>query len=493
MDVGFSIHLQKSAQWLVLGIVSSIPIVFGAVHPLFIGFYTFLMLVGLGGWLLLNLPECSAGDWSIWSLAPFFLVFYLVVQSIPLPPEIVEILSPHRLERVSMVNLLAGTDQKNITLSENGIAGLYRATFLLALLFYYHSVRTLLRIKKTFLTSLVLCIVAIGVLEALYGLVQFVSPQIGILWLSVKGRAAHGTIIYKNQYASLLNMIWPLALSSCVSFFLTNRKKSGARRSRREAQSVSRPLADTKLQAVLYLFAAGAMWLAVLFSLSRGGILAMVFVVLLLTLMLPFSTKKKLVGLSCFLLFVCSYGTMLGLDTVVSRFNSIGNSGAIRFDIYVSSLPMLVDHWLTGIGLGAYTLLSPVYLKGFPENLHFDRVHNEYLELLIELGVPVASLLFVWIFAGLAKILRAIMVQTRAASIDYTSALIGMSAFCGLVGFLIHGVVDFGWRLPANLVYATTLLAIIKSCFDDASGIGRVRKIVPTKKMKKIEAPSVPR
>lgn len=404
-------------------------------------------------------------------LLPLCVLLYIFAQSIPLPLDLVEILSPHRADRVNMVNLLAGMHQKNITLGEDGIAGMYRALFLLSLIFYYYSVRRLLQINKMFLTSLVLCVVAVGVFEALYGLIQFVSPQIGILWLSMTGRAAQGTIIYKNQYASLLNMIWPLAVAGGVCFFAAVRKKPGTKKRKNSMKTAMNTLAETKARAVLYLFAAGVMWLAVLFSLSRGGILAMVLVAFILTLTFPFSTRKKLIFLSAFLLFVCSYGAMLGLDTIVSRFNSMGRSGTVRFDIYISSLPMLVDHWLTGIGMGAYTLLSPVYLKGFPENIHFDRVHNEYLELLIELGIPMALLLFTWIFAGMSMILKRIVTHTRISSLDQTSVLIGTSAFCGLVGFLAHGVVDFGWRLPANLLYATTLLAITVSCFEDAPAL----------------------
>ena len=60
----------------------------------------------------------------------------------------------------------------------------------------------------------------------------------------------------------------------------------------------------------------------------------------------------------------------MGLDTIVSRFDTIGASKGQGWIFISHSLPMMVDHWLTGIGLGSYTLLSPVYLKGFPENLH---------------------------------------------------------------------------------------------------------------------------
>ncbi|BHH85117.1 hypothetical protein LA52FAK_34060 [Desulforhopalus sp. 52FAK] len=393
------------------------------------------------------------------------LISYIVFQAIPLPLDIVEIVSPYRAERMRMVNLLAATAEQYIPLSETGITGLYRGTFFLGILLYYYCLKRVLLADRLFLRTLVICIVFVGFVEALYGLVQFISPQIGILWLAVKGRAAHGTIIYKNQYASFMNMIWPLAVSCGAVFLVAARDKSVSRKRKVDNLTSSLIFAKNKMHAIFLIFAAGAMWLAVLFSLSRGGILAMVFVALTLTLMLPFSSRKKLVGLSGFILFVCSYGVMLGLDTVISRFNSMGSSGAIRFDIYLSSLPMLMEHWLTGIGMGAYTLLSPVYLKGFPESIHFDRVHNEYLELLIELGIPITLALFGWLTVGCTLVLKKLFAG-KAVGIDPSKIVIGIGAFCGLSGFLVHGVVDFGWRLPANLVYATTLLAIVVTCVE---------------------------
>ena len=79
----------------------------------------------------------------------------------------------------------------------------------------------------------------------------------------------------------------------------------------------------TNLQAPLMIFAAGTMILAILFSLSRGGILAMVLVALLLLVLLPFSKIGKLGCLALFAGLITGYGALLGLDTIVSRFDSL--------------------------------------------------------------------------------------------------------------------------------------------------------------------------
>ncbi len=451
---------QRSVSCLIYTIVLTIPLLFGAVHPIVLGCYVALILVGCGGWLLLNQNRQGLSLPSFWLGVPLLLVIFIILQSIPFPLEWLEVLSPHRAERVRMVNELAGTQQQFIAISDNGIVGFYRSFFLISLIFYYLTLRRLFAASKDFYFTLVICLIGVGTFEALYGLLQFVNPHLGVLWLTTKGRAAHGTIIYTNQYASLLNMIWPLAIAGGTLYFI---KRSKGRRLPETGNKLKKAvgrIATTKIQSPLFIFAAAAMVLAVMFSLSRGGMLAMLLSAVCLVILLPFSKKGKFSFLSLFLCLIIGYASLLGISTLIARFGTIDTSGAHRIDIYMSSLPMLVDHWLTGIGIGSYSLLSPVYLKGFPAHILYDKAHNEYLELLIELGIPVALLLFGWMLSGMGKLMLGLLSVMKKTGIDQNRVIIGTAAFCGLVGFLFHGLADFGWRLPVNLVYSVTLLAL---------------------------------
>ena len=456
---------QQAALWLLCLIVGTIPLLFGAVHPIVLGGYVFLLLVGLGGWLVFTADPGEVGLRAGWCIVPLILIGWLVIQAIPLPFSWVEVLSPQRAERMAMVNELAGADVRALPLSENGPVGLYRSFLLLALIIFYYSLTTMIRRNKHAFRWLFYCIVAVGLIEAVYGLMQFVNPGIGVLWLNITGRAAHGTIIYKNQFASLLNMIWPLAVAGFAVHFAGRSSRagqgdggSGSAKKRRLQQFFT----VSRVEAILLFAVVLPMLLAVLFSLSRGGILAMLLVAVLLIVLLPFAWKRKLLFLGLFVGLLGAYGSLLGLDTISSRFSSISGSGETRLEVYLLSLPILWDHWLTGIGLESYTLLSPIYLTDFPANTHFDRVHNEYLELTLELGLPMALLFFGWLAASLAVMIVRISGLVAQPTADPSRLVIGVGAFCGLLGFLAHGLVDFGWRLPANLVYAVTLLAIIQ-------------------------------
>jgi len=458
--------LHKPLSWLIYGIVVSVPLLFGAAHPIVLGSYVLVILTCLGGWLLLNDIKLVENT-SFWHLVPVLLIGYLFLQTVPLPMGLVDLLSPMRAERVRMVNELAATDQHYISLSENGIVGVFRTIFVLSLLVYYRSLKKVISSNEGVYHIILYCVLFVGVIEALYGLIQFVNPGIGILWLKLTaGRAAHGTILYKNQYASLLNMIWPIAVGGAVMFFVGRRGRSRRGEGRKKEKDMFQKISSTRPQALLLVAVSTMIILAVLFSLSRGGILSMVLVGFCLIVLLPFSIKSKLFSLLIFLLLIGGYGGMIGLDTIVSRFDTISASKGARLDIYAASFPMVIDHWLTGIGLGSYTLLSPVYLKGFPENLHNSRVHCEYLELLIELGIPIATLLFCWLAGGMWKLLTRILAVRSRSESQIAKVIMATASMCGIIGFLAHGLIDFGWRLPANVFFAITLLALCVSSLE---------------------------
>jgi len=451
----------------VLFILITIPMLFGAVHPIVQTAYVCIMLVGLGSWLLYGQPDIAASIIAHrWLLPAVMLLCWMALQSLPLPLAWIQWLSPARAERVRMVNSLAGVEQHFVALSDQGAASLQLVILFLALIIYFISLRTLFRIRPSFLHTLAVAMVIVGTFEALYGLFQFLRPQLGILWLPNHTRAAQGTIIYKNQYAAMLNMCWPVAVTLAIAPF-REKLESHASRSWRQRfrRMINNQNRETRL-AVLYLFAAVIMLLAALFSLSRGGIITMLAVLFSLNLTLPLPRTTKIVFSGCLLALLGGYSALLGLETIVNRFGSIDQSGLARLDLYLSSLPMLKEHWLTGIGLGSYDLLSPVYLKGFPAGVHFDYVHNEYLQFALELGAPTVLLFFSWLGALMLIAWKHRSIVLKTAPRYEFNLILGGAAFCGLLGFFIHGSVDFGWRLPANLVYAVTLAAFLAASLD---------------------------
>lgn len=470
-------QFRKAPLYLICFVVLTVPVIFGAVHPIVYASYSAIVLLGLGSFLCFAYPlpdqEVSLIP-KYWLLPLISILIFCVFQSIPLPLSLIEVLSPARAERVAMVNRLAQTSQASVTISEHGQLSLAPTILLFSLVIYYCALKMVLLREEKFFRTLSVIIVLIGSMEALYGLFQFVSPRIGILWLPLTGgRASHGTIIYRNQYASFLNMCWPLAIALASVHLQSFLKEMPLSKKKKSIKERIRRMDETVKYAPLYFLATGIMLLSVIFSLSRGGMIAMLLVMVLLNFYLPISRKNKLIFIGLLIFFISSYGALLGLDTVITRFDSIGQSGATRFETYMASIPMLMDHVLTGIGFGSYSLLSPVYLKGFPPNIQWDHVHNEYLQLTIELGVPFATVFFLWLGAVMSSVGLKLfkIVGDQPENLD-ASIIIAGGAFCGLMGFLAHGLADFGWRLPANLFYAVTLAALISYGLEKGNRYG---------------------
>ncbi|MGB5685989.1 MAG: O-antigen ligase family protein [Candidatus Electrothrix sp.] len=203
--------------------------------------------------------------------------------------------------------------------------------------------------------------------------------------------------------------------------------------------------------------------MAVLFSQSRGGVISMLFILSTLLITLPVSPKNKLLLSGFFVLFTISYGSIIGFTSVLDRFMFIQQGGQARVNIWLSSLPMLSDHLLAGTGIGSYILLSAVYLKLFPENITFDRAHNDYLEFAIELGLPLALFFFCTLTAFLLLQIRKMWPYTKKKLYKLpSSTVISFVSIAAIIGFVIHGIVDFGWRLPANLLYFITLFILLQ-------------------------------
>ena len=468
------LKFQKTAQYAVLFLLGTIPLLFGAVHPIVTGVYTSFITLILGGWLLLNSKYLSNSQlFSAGHILFFLFIFWIIVSLIPLPMSWLELLSPARTSFLQTVNQLATTDIQYASLGYNTNSGVLTASFLIALYLYALSLKILLKSDRSFFEKILLTCVGVGILEAVYGLLQATNSQLGVLWLSdirqFKGMA-RGTIIYKNQYAALLNMIWPLAVGAALLYFkvvpqksFASLKKNTSKRRRTKKRSASDHISNRRLRGFLFLFFASLIMLAVLFSQSRGGVISMLFILSILLISLPVSPKNKLLLSGFFVLFTVSYGSIIGFTSVLDRFMLIQQGGQTRVNIWLSSLPMLRDHLLVGTGIGSYILLSPVYLKLFPENITFDRAHNDYLEFAIELGLPLALFFFCTLSAFLLLQVRKIWPYTKRKLYQLPSpTVIALVSIAAIIGFIIHGTVDFGWRLPANLLYFTTLFVLLQ-------------------------------
>ena len=121
--------------------------------------------------------------------------------------------------------------------------------------------------------------------------------------------------------------------------------------------------------------------------------------------------------------------------------------------------PVLTDkkdiedyNWF-GSGAGTFRYAFPSYVNG--DFGGYDHAHNDYLELLSDLGYLGASCLGALVMISLWQALLALRHQ-------HSSFIRGMG-FAGMMGtlsLLIHSSVDFNLQIPANAMLFLAMLAI---------------------------------
>jgi len=131
------------------------------------------------------------------------------------------------------------------------------------------------------------------------------------------------------------------------------------------------------------------------------------------------------------------------------------------------------DFWLTGSGLSSNRYLTSNY-RTFPGPVFYSWAHNDYLQLLIEVGLP-GFLLFVWI---LVVFLQGAHRAREGLASD--PALFRLHAgFCAaLVAIAFHSFTDFSLHLPANFSVLSLIVGIVMGLQPPKPG-GRVSTPAP--------------
>jgi O-antigen ligase len=148
---------------------------------------------------------------------------------------------------------------------------------------------------------------------------------------------------------------------------------------------------------------------------------------------------------------------LVGFDFVVNRFQarSFSADASFRELLAASTLHGAAQFWPWGAGWGSYAAVFPRFQPPTVVGTA-NYAHNDYAQLLFEGGI--FALLLAAAFAWLAvtravQLVRAALAHGRLRREEMASALCGL----GLLGFLLHSLVEFNMHIPANAVAAALL------------------------------------
>lgn len=375
------------------------------------------------------------------------LLGWMIFQVVPLPPVWVALLSPKIWGIVKDVRAATGQDPNGwLPLSAAPSLTLERLLYVIPAMAAFVTMREIGAKPGRRMWKAVGAILAIATCESIVGLVQFSAgtPRVS------------GTYVNPNHFAGLLEMAFPLGVTWAAA-----RWKRGSEHRTFPGRIV--------LEIGGLLGASVALMLAIFASLSRMAMTAMLvsLVVILAALLAPGrgrpqdslgSDKRAMMSVLRWLFPVAlPLIALLALAPVqaILRFAAPDQiSGDGRLAIWRDTLRLIRAYPWTGCGLGAFERAFSQFRTYAPDNT-VDYAHNDYLQILAELGWPGAVVVVVLAAWILWSVVSVVIGRRSARNWELAVGILGSIVAIGL-----HSLTDFNLYIPANALVLACLAGI---------------------------------
>jgi O-antigen ligase len=326
------------------------------------------------------------------------------------------------------------------------------------------------------LRMLVHCVIGVAVASALFGIVRqaLQHSDVGFVLPYLRRDSGFGQFINKNHFAFLMEMGIGLATGLLSA--------GGVKREHR----------------LVYSATLVVMWVALVETVSRGAVFSMLAQILFLIAAMTWlrsrqaeprplgravwSEPPRLAGryhipamtpmlkraaFGFVVVTLIALGTVwLGGDLLVTRLESLSSelrveaddsnalhAGVKRWEVWGATWRLIRSNPVAGTGFGAYgvaiTRFHNASGKWVPE-----AAHNDYLELLSAGGL-IGTALVIWFLVSFMNRAR-----KQLLSADAFRRAACLAALTGLLGVMVHSVVDFGLHVTANAVVFLALVVI---------------------------------
>jgi len=308
--------------------------------------------------------------------------------------------------------------------------------------------------RRTAVQTLFTVIVANGALFAIIGILQKVTHAPYVLWGLKDANTAgnfFATIIYKNHAGAYLNLVLMLCTGMLYWHF--------SRAERRMERTSPAPL---------FAFFSVLLGLGVFLTNSRGAtLLLVVFTLVAFIGFIVRCTFYRTEGrnpwvmislCAIFALFIGLGSYFLNADKAFGRLGKLWADGkadssvASRTVARTATWDMAKDRLATGWGAGSYRHAFPSYQRRHPEiylvpwnpklRLRWEYAHNDYVQLLAELGLIGAGIVLAMLICGARHLIRH-RVWLRPHLLFILLALLVTA---------VHAWIDFQFHNPTILV-----------------------------------------
>lgn len=278
----------------------------------------------------------------------------------------------------------------------------------------YFMIINLIKTKKQ-LKGLLTAFVISGTLVCLYGIAQYVfgwdTTQAWMdegMFEDIKMRI-YSTLGNPNVLGEYILLVLPAAIG-----LMWTSKRAAAK--------------------IVYAGISAIMFVALILTFSRG---CWIGILIAAAIFITFAAGK-LWGLGLIALPILP---MVIPESIINRFSSIGDmkdsSTSYRVYIWMGTLAMMKDFWLSGIGMGqqAFTAVYPFYSYNAVVAPHS---HNLFLQILVECGITgIAAFLIIMIL-----LIRRVMSGYGFGGKGNALSTLMTAITAGICGFLVQGMFD---------------------------------------------------
>lgn len=300
-------------------------------------------------------------------------------------------------------------------------------------------------------------LLVVGAFEMLLAVLQFWMGASSPLYFGADSATGFvGSFANRNHLADFLAMLMPL-------WFYRLAEGTGGRAARAAAHHRGTQLGGA---GALWLFFGFALLVITLATLSRGALLSAALVLLPCTLLLIVKLKSKLSRKQQTLLAVAAAVFALlalaavGAERVGQRLDTatVQLDAQTRNNFTAATLDGARAFWPWGSGAGTFESVFPRF-QAADSLFYIEYAHNDYAQLLMELGLPgllLALAVAALVVAQLVRLVRAYRAERRL------SGELALRAYCGLgaLALLLHSTVEFNMHIPALALTAAFLLGV---------------------------------
>lgn len=155
-----------------------------------------------------------------------------------------------------------------------------------------------------------------------------------------------------------------------------------------------------------------------------------------------------------------------GLDLVTNRaeYGLLASKDDIRWVMYSNTMPMIYEHPLFGVGLGAWNIVIGRYIDPSLARLNPVYLHSDPLQFLAETGI-----------IGCAFVVLAVIILLRSAirvvfgSPNKDTQFI-LALLCGILALVISSFFDFPFRIPSISYLISIEVALLCFILDKNAG-----------------------